>query len=268
MNSRSGGGYQLAPRAVPTTLRGPVTVRACALVPLYNHAATVADVVRRCAAQGLPVIVVDDGSTDGGDQEAQRAGAQVVRHPTNRGKGHALLTGWAAAKDAGFTHAVTVDADGQHLPEDIPLLLSAAHADEDALIVGCRPMSTENVPRSSRVGRAISDFMLFAAAGHELRGQRPDTQCGFRCYPLAHVLRLGLHGRRYEFEMEVLVRAAWHRVPLRAVPVRVWYPPATERVTHFDKWRDNVRIVGIYTRLMLIRLFWPLLRPRRPLVGG
>jgi len=236
------------------------------LVPTYNNHATVADVVRRAAALDLAVLVVDDGSTDGTGDRAREAGAEVIVHPINRGKGRALLTGWAAAAERGWSHAVTVDADAQHPPEEIPALLEAMRAEPDALVVGCRDMHSENVPRSSRVGRAVSDFMLWAAASHELEGERPDSQCGFRVYPLQHVLALGMTGRRYEFEMEILVRAAWQGVPLRARPIRVHYPEPDERVSHFHKWRDNARIVGIYTRLMLIRLFWPLTRPRRRLL--
>jgi len=236
------------------------------LVPTFNNHATIADVIVRAAATGLPVLVVDDGSTDGSGDRAREAGADVITHPANLGKGRALLTGWAAAAERGFSHAVTVDADAQHPPEEIPALLETMTAEPDALIVGCRDMTSENVPRSSRIGRATSDFMLWAAASHELRGERPDSQCGFRIYPLKHVLALGMTGRRYEFEMEILVRAAWQGVPLRARPIRVHYPNPEERVSHFRKWRDNARIVGIYTRLMLIRLFWPVARPRRRLL--
>jgi glycosyltransferase involved in cell wall biosynthesis len=250
----------------PTEAAAPSECRACILVPTYNNRDTVADVVGRCIALGLPVLVVDDGSTDGSGREASRAGAEVVTHPANLGKGSALLTGWAAAAERGFSHAVTVDADAQHPPEEIPALLEVMHAEPDALVVGNRDMQSENVPRSSRIGRATSDFMLWVAASHELAGERPDSQCGFRIYPLRHVLALGMTGRRYEFEMEILVRTAWHGVPIRARNVRVHYPSPEERVSHFHKWKDNARIVGIYTRLLLTRLVWPLTRPRRRLV--
>lgn len=238
----------------------------CVLIPTFNNRVTIADVVTRSLATGLAVLVVDDGSTDGTGEAAAAAGATVVTHDVNRGKGRALLTGWAGAAQRGFSHAVTVDGDAQHPPEEVPALLATMREQPDALVVGCRDMSSENVPRSSRIGRAISDFMLWAAASHELKGERPDSQCGFRIYPLQHVLALGMHGRRYEFEMEILVRAAWHGVPLRARPIRVHYPTPEERVSHFHKWRDNGRIVGIYTRLMLLRLFWPFTRPRRRLL--
>jgi len=237
----------------------------CVLVPSYNNEGTIGQVVADVVARGLPVLVINDGSTDGTPDRARDAGAAVIDHPHNQGKGQALLTGWQAAIDRGYTHAITIDADGQHRPEDLPVFLAGIEADPDALLVGDRPMHGPHVPRSSRIGRAISDFMLVAAAALELEGERPDTQCGYRSYPLRHVMTLPLRGRSFQMEMEVLVRAAWYRVRVKSVPIGVHYPEKDERVTHFHKWSDNVRIVGIYTRLMLIRLFWPILRPRKRL---
>jgi glycosyltransferase involved in cell wall biosynthesis len=242
-------------------------VRPCVLIPTYDNAASVGVVVRRARSEcGLPVLVVDDGSTDGSGAVASAAGAELLVHAQNRGKGEALRTGFAAARERGFTHAISLDADGQHEPRDIALFLARMEVAPDALLVGTRRMDGPNVPRGSRVGRAISDFMLWAAAAKELKGERPDSQCGFRCYPLEHALRIGMAGRRYEFEMEVLVRAAWLGVPVLALPISVHYPPRDERVSHFRAFWDNGRIVWIYTRLMLRRLFWPITRPRRRLL--
>jgi glycosyltransferase involved in cell wall biosynthesis len=239
--------------------------RVCVLVPSYNNEGTIGEVVAQVIAHDLPVLVINDGSTDQTPGLARDAGAEVIDHAHNQGKGQALITGWQAALDRGYSHAITIDADGQHKPEDLPVFLAGIEADRDALLVGDRPMHGPHVPRSSRIGRRISDFMLVAAAALELKGERPDTQCGYRAYPLRHVMRLPLRGRRFQMEMEVLVRAAWHRIPVKGVPISVHYPEADERVTHFHKWSDNVKIVSIYTRLMLIRLFWPILRPRKRL---
>lgn len=237
------------------------------LVPVYNNAATVGDVVRAAtAATGLPVLVLDDGSTDGSGDAAKKAGAEVVTHEVNAGKGQALLTGWRAAADRGFSHAICMDADGQHLAEDLPAFVEAIAREPNAIHAGTRPKTGPNVPRSAEIGRAISDFMLWASSAKELAGELPDSQCGFRAYPIAHVLALHLVARRYSMEMEVLVRAAWLGVPLKALPISVFYPPAEERVSHFHKWRDNGRIVSTYTRLMLIRLVWPITHPRKKLL--
>ncbi len=239
--------------------------RPVVIVPSFNNEAAVAGVVRGALAHDLGVIVVNDGSTDGTAAAAAEAGATVIDHPENRGKGAALLTGFSAAASAGYSHAVTIDADGQHYPSDLPALLARMQARPHAIVVGTRPRDVANVPRSSKIGRAISDFMLWASSADELQGERPDSQCGYRIYPLAHVQALRLAARRYDFEQEILVRAAWHRVPIVAEPIDVHYPPPDERVSHFHKWRDNGRIVRVYTRLMLMRLFWPVFRPRRRL---
>lgn len=245
----------------------PSLARACVLIPTYNNAGAVAAVVREAAeVSGLPVLVIDDGCTDSSADEARAAGAEVIAHPTNQGKGQALLTGWAAAAEQGFSHAICMDADGQHLATSLPDFVAAIAREPDAIHAGTRPKTGPHVPRSAEVGRAISDFMLWASSAKELAGELPDSQCGFRAYPLAHVLALKLVARRYSMEMEVLVRAAWLGVPLRALPIDVFYPPAEERVSHFHKWRDNGRIVSTYTRLMLIRLVWPITRPRTKLL--
>lgn len=240
--------------------------RVCALVPSLDNVGTIGDVVAGIREAGLDVIVIDDGSTDGTGEEARKAGAEVVRHEVNQGKGQALMTGFSLAQTRGFTHVITIDADGQHPPNDIPAFLDRLPQHPDAVLVGDRCMTGPNVPRSSRVGRRISDFMLWAAAAKEIGRERPDTQCGYRVYPLRHVARLPLRGRRYELEMEVLVRAAWLGLPVIAVPIEVHYPNPEERVSYFRKWRDNTRIVGVYTRLMLMRLFWPVFRPRKKLL--
>lgn len=245
----------------PESIPAPAARRVGVLIPSYNNDGAIADVIAGAKAHGLPVLVLNDGSTDATPTVAKRAGADVVDHAVNQGKGQALLTGWHEAAARGWSHAICMDADGQHLAQDLPAFVAAIEAEPDAIHVGTRPETGPNVPKSSRVGRRISDFMLWAAAAKELRGEKPDSQCGFRAYPIQHVLALPLKARRYSMEMEVLVRAAWLGVPVKELPISVYYPPAEERVSHFDKWLDNRRIVGTYTRLMLIRLFWPITRP-------
>lgn len=217
----------------------------CALVPCLDSEATVGAVVRALAAQ-LPVIVVDDGSRDGSALAAEEAGATVVRHPHNQGKGAALRSGLAAARERGFTHAVSVDADGQHLAADLPALLAASIAEPRALVVGARDFAVPNVPGASKFGRNFSNFWVRLETGQALS----DTQSGYRVYPVVETLALEVPPSRFEWEVEVLVRAAWAGLPLVDVPVSVHYPPAEERLSHYRGFVDSARISWLHTRLV------------------
>ena len=228
------------------------------VIPVYNHAATLAPLVRQCRKRVADVLVVDDGSTDA-DLAALLAGAEVtlLRHAENRGKGAALLTALAFARERGFSHLVTLDADGQHAPSDLPLFLEAVRRAPDALVVGVRDFSVPNVPKSSQFGRSFSNFWIALETGVVCA----DTQCGYRAYPVGLVSLLPLSGRHYDFEVEVLTRAFWAGLPLAEVPVATWYAPPGERVTHFRKGRDNLRITHTHAKLVLRRLcLWPVRR--------
>ncbi len=246
--------------------------RPCVVVPLFDHGATVAAVVRGAAEHVDRVLVVDDGSRDGGGDAAREAGAavagrcavEVLRLEPNRGKGAALLEGFRRAAALGCTHAVVLDADGQHLPADIPLFLAEARARPRAILVGERRLEGTAAPRASSVGRWVSNFWTLRTTGFDL----PDTQCGFRCYPVAEVLALPLRRRHYDFEVEVLVRGAWAGLELASLPVGVWYPPREERVSHFRSLLDNVRISRTYTllaarRVLPTRAEWRAAREKR-----
>jgi len=219
--------------------------RPCAVIPVYNHAASVGRVVRETATRLSPVLVVDDGSTDGSGEAAEAAGAELIRHPVNQGKGEALLTAMNEAARRGFTHVVTLDADGQHDPSDIPDLLAEARAHRDGIVIGHRRMAGARAPMANRIGRHISNFWVAL----EGLAYVADAQCGYRVYPVATVLGLPLRTRGYEFEIEVLVRAARQCLPLRNVPVQVVYDTPEGRVTHFDQWRDNLRLSRLNAEL-------------------
>jgi uncharacterized protein (DUF2062 family) len=222
-------------------------VLAAVVIPVYNHRDTLRLVVERTLRLHPLVIVVDDGSTDGSANTLQGLPARMVRLARNSGKGKALLAGAEAAYLAGATHIITLDADGQHYPEDIPLFLEAIAALPHALIVGCRDLSGPHVPVSSRFGRAFSAFWMRAQTGVKIC----DMQSGFRAYPL-HVLRcLKLTESGYSFEIEVLVRAAWAGFQVREIDIRAYYPPAAERVSHFKIFKDNARISMLNTRLTM-----------------
>jgi glycosyltransferase involved in cell wall biosynthesis len=248
---------------------GASGLRFAFVIPVYNHVRNVAEVVRAALQSQAPVIVVDDGSTDGsGEAIAGLAGAIVIRHPINQGKGAAILSGLAAAAapSVGARFVVTVDADGQHDPDDARRLLATLAPDGTAssvanLLIGARVgMDRAQVPWSSRMGRGFSGFWVWACGGPMLS----DSQSGFRVYPVAETLALPTRARRFEFEVEVLVHAHRAGIPIREVPVSVAYDPPGGRVSHFRPWRDFGRNSATFSRLFLSRFVpWIGRGPRR-----
>lgn len=222
----------------------PVTA---VVIPVYNHRHALRSVVKRALLAHCPVIVVDDGSTDGSADTLTDLPVKLARLPHNEGKGNALLAGVVEAKKLGATHIITLDADGQHYPEDIPLFLEAIAATPGAIIVGRRDFNVPHVPRSSRFGRAFSCFWMRVQTGVAIC----DMQSGFRSYPVEILRSLKLTEPGYAFEVEVLVRAAWGGFQVREIDIRVYYPPAKERVSHFKAIGDNVRISLLNTRLTI-----------------
>jgi uncharacterized protein (DUF2062 family) len=230
------------------------TVRPLAVIPLYNHGATVRSVVEKTLAVHDRVLVVDDGSTDGGAETLAGLPVTVLRHETNRGKGAAILTSAREARRLGMTHIATIDADGQHDPADLSGLLAVVEETPLAVVVGKRDFDTANVPGGSRFGRGFSNFWLRLQTGKSLG----DTQSGFRIYPLRVLEGLKLGEVHYSFEVEVLVKAAWAGVPLLEAPVSVHYPPGDERISHFRAFMDNFRLTLLNTRLTLRSVVpWP-----------
>ena len=219
----------------------------CAVVPALNSAETVGDVVAGLGrALDVPVLVVDDGSTDSTGEVARANGAAVVRHARNLGKGAAIRTGLREAMRRGHDVAVTVDADGQHPPASARVVLEAGD-DPRALVLGIRDLFRDGAPPSNRFGNQVSNFFVSRFARRTLR----DTQCGLRRYPVAATLELGCHADGYAFEAEVVLRALAAAVPLVEVPIAVVYPPAEARRTHFRSVRDPTRIVFTVVRTVL-----------------
>lgn len=224
------------------------------VIPLYNHGATVRDVALRCLRHHPHVVVVDDGSNDGGADTLTDLPLTIIRHQVNRGKGAAILSAAAEAGQRGCSHIITVDADGQHLPEDLPLFLQAISSAPMAIYVGWRDFAVANVPTSSRFGRQFSNFWLRVETGCKLA----DVQSGFRAYPLAVLQQLSFTDSRYSFEVEVLVKGCWAGIPLRDIAIQVYYAPSAERVSHFKKIRDNLYLSWLNTRLCLRSIApWP-----------
>lgn len=220
----------------------------CAVIPTYNNGGTVAGVVQGVLRQGLPVLVVDDGSTDGTSEALKGLDVNVLRHEKNLGKGRALKTGLEEARRLGYRFALTIDADGQHDPEDIPALVAAAG--EKTLVVGSRNIAADGMPAGSTFANRFSNFWFTVQTFRKL----PDTQTGFRVYPLEDLPSLKLLTARYEAELTLLVFSAWKGLKLIPVPVRVYYPE--NRVSHFRPFTDFFRISVLNTVLCLVALVY------------
>ena len=231
----------------------------CAVIPTFNNAGTIADVVTRVAAQMDDIIVVVDGSTDATRDVlgALQVPFTLIDLPVNRGKGAALRQGLQKAREMGFTHVLTIDADGQHLPEEIPLLYRAHTVHPDAIIVGSRVLKQKNMPAKNTFANRFSNFWFAVQTGLRL----PDTQSGLRIYPLHRLHGERLMTARYEAELTLLVFSAWANTPVIPVPVRAYYPPVEERVSHFRPAYDFTRISLLNTVLCVLALVYGL--PRR-----
>ncbi len=240
-------------------LLGRRCVKVCAVIPVFEHVDTVARVIDALRANGLPCLVVDDGNADAAaaallEIARARSGVDVLRREINGGKGAAIQDGLAEAARRGFTHALQIDADGQHDTADIPRFLDLARAHPDRLVYGV-PKYDDSVPRSRLYGRyATHVWVWINTLSLEIR----DTMCGFRLYPLRETMALLARGAlppRMDFDTEVMVRLHWRGVRFVPVITRVTYPPGGR--SHFRLLRDNLRISWMHTRLfggLLLRL--------------
>jgi len=224
------------------------------VIPVYNHGRALAAVIEKARRLNLPIFVVDDGSTDAaGENLSSCNGIHLLRHHRNIGKGAALLTGFAAASKIA-DWAISIDADGQHHPQDALKLIDAIPAGGRPIMVGMRMgMAAEHVPWTSRFGRKFSNFWVHLSGGPGLR----DSQSGLRIYPLPEAMNLGVIARRYQFEVEILVRAGWKGIPVIEVPISVDYGGAGERISHFRPFVDFMRNSATFARLIFQRIFLP-----------
>ena len=220
----------------------------CILIPCYNHATTVATVARAAQAHA-PVLVVDDGSAL---PLPELPGCTLLRLERNSGKGAALRAGFKRAAELGYTHAITMDADGQHFAEDLPKFIAVAQAQPDAFFVGVRDLVAAGCPKHRQRSNAVSTFWFRVETGVRLG----DTQCGFRCCPLALTQRLKPRSGRYAFELEFMVRASWIGTPIVAVPVKCAYADGI-RNSHFRPVRDLAHITIMNIGLVLQSWFVP-----------
>ena len=245
------------PRGGDGSLQATAEFSPVVLLPTYNNAGTLIDVLDRVEALSLPMIVINDGATDDTPKllaewkrRPRSVEATVLTHSQNRGKGAAMKTGFAAARAAGHTHAVTMDTDGQLDPEQIPILLEAAKRSPDALVLGVRPGPVEGCPKANRVGQVLSNAALWLECGLSVT----DSQCGLRVYPIEIPTILRPRPDRFGFEAEIITRAAWAGYPIVEVPVHCRYFPDDERVSHFSPLRDGARGFFMQAKLTLRRL--------------
>ena len=232
-------------------------LKVCVVMPTYNNSGTLRDVVERTLSVCVDVIVVNDGCTDNSADILASFGERitVVDYGKNRGKGYALKQGFNKAKAMGFDYALTIDSDGQHFPEDIPLFVEALEQHPGALIVGSRNLNQENMPGGNTFANKFSNFWFKVQTGINL----PDTQTGYRLYPLRNMPCLALLTYRYEAELELLVFSAWRGTALIPIKINVFYPKGEERVSHFRPFWDFFRISVLNTIVCVVALVygWP-----------
>lgn len=248
------------------TYKEKMTALKCVVVmPTYNNAGTIAQVIAGVRQYAPDVIVVNDGSTDQTAEILRNIeGIKILDYPDNRGKGYALKFGLKRALEWGYRYAITIDSDGQHYADDIPIFIDRIEEEPDSLLIGARNLTADNMPSKNTFANKFSNFWYKVETGKTLA----DTQSGYRLYPLEKLRNMHFITRGYEFEVEVIVRAAWRDVNVENVPIKVYYAPTGERVSHFKPLRDFTRISILNTFLMLYALIiyypWRFVRKLHP----
>jgi glycosyltransferase involved in cell wall biosynthesis len=212
-------------------------MRICALIPAFNEAPHIAKVVEGAREHVADVVVIDDGSSDGTADIARSAGATCLQLRRNCGKASALRAGIAFAREHNFTHVITLDGDGQHLPEDIPVLLRVAEETRADLVIGARSFDRAHMPRSRYFSNIIGSRLASALVGRKIR----DSQCGFRLFRLDKLGDAKLRSRCYELEMEILIKMARSGCTIAHAPVRMIYGEGEAR-SKMKPVRDTVRV--------------------------
>lgn len=240
-------------------------LKCAVIIPTYNNVGTIAMVIADVKKYASDVIVVNDGCTDNtAEVLAGIEGIRVIDYAKNKGKGYALKLGLKRAYEWGFDYAITIDADGQHYADDIPVFIDRIEEEPNSLLVGARNLAADNMPSKNTFANKFSNFWYRVETGNRLT----DTQSGYRLYPLKPLQNIRLLTRRYEFEVEIIVRAAWRGINVENVPIKVYYPPVEERVSHFRPFKDFTRISILNTILVFYALIlyypWRFMRQLSP----
>lgn len=232
------------------------TRKVCVLIPTYNNAQTLSSVITSIAQYTSHIVVVNDGSTDNTVAILKEHNVHQVSYPVNKGKGWALRQGFKKAVELGYHYAITIDSDGQHYADDLSVFINALDQHPHAVLIGTRNMNQVNVPNKSNVGNRVSSFWFWVETGIKL----PDTQSGYRLYPVKALSSYTFFTRKYEFEIEVIVRAAWGGIDVTHVPVKVFYPEKEKRITHFRPFMDVTRITIL--NILFVFITYLYIKPR------
>lgn len=228
----------------------------CVIIPTYNNDKTIKTVIDSCLEMTRSLIVVNDGSTDNTatilSSYNDNHNIDIVEYARNRGKGYALKKGFEYARMKSYKYAITLDADGQHFAFDIPLFADEIEKNPNALVVGSRFLNAENMPRQNTFANKFSNFWFTVQTLQSV----PDTQTGFRLYPLEKMGKMWWLTSRYEAELEMLVYAAWNGVKIISKPINVYYPSPEKRVSHFRPFIDFFRISVLNTILCFLAIFY------------
>lgn len=242
------------PTVITSTTEIMERLKCCVVIPTYNNHRTLKKVLEGVLEYTGDVIVINDGSTDNTPQILSGfPNLKQVHFPKNQGKGMALREGFKLADELGYHFAITIDSDGQHFPDDIPVLIQALNEEKNkkVLYIGARNMGQADVPKKSSFGNRFSNFWFWVETGIKLQ----DTQSGYRLYPISALKDIHLFTKKFELEIEVIVKAAWHGIQIKNIPIKVSYE-ALNRVSHFRPFKDFTRISILNTYLVLLTLFY------------